>query len=111
MRGTNASKFDSSSRHTLSIPLHAILATFLESSPSVAAIMRLQIAVTALLALSVIVQAEHASALLISNLNSEQWLISNQNGSISFEADRLPLMVLEGLVKAGQVDDGDPIAG
>lgn len=55
--------------------------------------------------------AEPASDLIFEDLNRSEWTISNQNGSISFSAGQLPVMVLEALVKADQVDQGDPLAG
>ncbi len=55
--------------------------------------------------------AQGAIDLLSDDLNRADWTISNQNGSISFSAGHLPVMVLEALVKADQVDQGDPLAG
>jgi hypothetical protein len=51
------------------------------------------------------------SKLILQDLNSAEWDIANLNGSISFTAGRLPIMVLEGLVSAGILKGGDPIAG
>lgn len=67
-------------------------------------------AVFALLFAILFVGAEDTD-LITSDLNKSEWTISNQNGSISFLAGRLPIMVLEALVHAGQVDQGDPLEG
>ena len=57
------------------------------------------------------VYAQPTSDFIFENLDRADWTISNKNGSISFSAGHLPVMVLEALVKADQVDQGDPLAG
>ena len=66
---------------------------------------------TALSCFCTLVYTQDASDFLSEDLNRADWTISNQNGSISFSAGQLPVMVLEALVKADQVDLGDPLAG
>ena len=72
---------------------------------------RLQHCVPILLILLLSVHAQGTPDLLTKNINAADWTITNQNGSISFDAGQLPVMVLEGLVDAGQLEHGDPIAG
>ena len=69
---------------------------------------------TRLISLCLVLTYANAQAeddLVVQNLNSASWDVTNQNGSISFTAGELPFMVLEALVDAGQVTEGDPIAG
>ena len=63
------------------------------------------------LALVCSARAQSTADLLSLDLNNAEWLVSNQNGSLSFETGRLPLMVLEGLVAANEVKSGDPLTG
>jgi len=51
------------------------------------------------------------SNLVFQDLNSADWDIANLNGSINLSAGPLPVMVLEALVNAGLMDQGDPLAG
>jgi len=64
-----------------------------------------------LLTFSVVRSEDDQSNLIFQDLNAADWDIANMNGSISFSAGHLPVMVLEALVDAKIVVEGDPIAG